>query len=49
MTPEFYKNVHQNIHLPNDFRIRILGNKKVLGKFQIEWKHLVSLLEINFW
>ena len=28
MTAEFYKNVYQKTYLPNDFRLRILGNKK---------------------
>ena len=32
MTAEFYKNVYQQTYLPNDFRLRILGNKKVLEK-----------------
>lgn len=35
MTAEFYKHVYQKTYLPNDFRPRILGNKKTLEKFQI--------------
>ena len=30
MTAEFYKNVYQKTYPPNDFRLRILGNKKAL-------------------
>ena len=32
MTAEFYKNVCQRTYLPIDFRLRILGKKKVLEK-----------------
>ena len=32
MTAEICKNVYQQTYLPNDFRFRILGNKKVLEK-----------------
>ena len=38
MTVEFYKSVYQKTYLPNDFRLRILGNKKLLEKSQIEWR-----------
>ena len=45
MPAEFYKNVYQRTHLPNDFTVRILGNKKVLEKSQFWWrKMLVSSL-----
>ena len=30
MTAELYKNLYQKTYLPNDFRPKILGNKKVL-------------------
>ena len=32
-TDESFKNIYQQTYLPNDFRLRILGNKKVLEKF----------------
>ena len=32
MTAEIYKNFYQQTYLPNNFRLRILGNKKVLEK-----------------
>ena len=28
--------------LPNDLRLRILGNKEVLGKSQFGWRHSLS-------
>ena len=40
MTPEFYKNVYQKTY-PNDFRLGILENKKVLENSKIEWKQLL--------
>ena len=49
MTAEFYKNVYQKTYLPNDFRLRILGNNKVLEKSQIRWRQMLvpSLLSRN--
>ena len=41
MTAEFYKNIYQKTYLPNDFRLRILGNNKVLEKSQIEWRQML--------
>ena len=35
MTADFYKSIYQKTYLPNDFRLMILGNKKVLEKSQI--------------
>ena len=48
-TAEFYKNVYQKTYLPNDFRLRILGNNKVLEKSQIRWRQMLvpSLLSRN--
>ena len=37
MTAEFYKNVYQ----ANNFRLEILGNKRVLGKTQISWRQIL--------
>ena len=34
---KFYKNVYQT----NDFRLRILGNKKVFEKTQIGWRQML--------
>ena len=49
MTAEFYRNFYQKTYLDN-FRLGILGNKKVLEKFQIRWRHmLVFSLEIIVW
>ena len=51
MTAEFCKNFYQKIYL-NNFRLEILGNKKVLEKFNIGGGRCycsVSLLEIIFW
>ena len=50
MTAEFYKNIYQ----ASDLRLRILGNKRVLGKTQIQLggdrcKCPVTLVEIKFW
>ena len=36
MTSEFY-NIYQITFLPNNFRLRIIENKKVLEKSQIGW------------
>ena len=36
MTAEFYKYIYQKSYL-NDFKLSILGNKKVLEKYQIAW------------
>ena len=36
MTAEFYKNIYQ----ANNFRLRILGNKRILGKTQIGWREM---------
>ena len=36
MTSEFY-NIYQKIFLPNNFRLRIIENKKVLEKSQTGW------------
>ena len=49
MTAEFYKNVYQKTFLPNDFNLRILGNKNVFEKFKIGWRHMLvpSLLSRN--
>ena len=49
MTAEFYKNVYQKTYFPNDFRLRILGNNKVLEKSQIRWIQMLvpSLLSRN--
>ena len=41
MPAEFYKNVYQRTHLPNDFTVRILGNKKVLEKSQFWWRQML--------
>ena len=41
MTAEFYKKVDQNTYLPNEFRRRILGNKKVLEKSQTGWRQML--------
>ena len=38
MAEEFYKK-YKNTYLTNNFRLRILGNKK---KFQIEWRQMVA-------
>ena len=35
MTADFYKSIYQKTYLPNNFRLMILGNKKVLEKSQI--------------
>ena len=40
MTAEFCKNFYQKTNL-NDFRLGILGNKKVLKKFQIGWREML--------
>ena len=32
MTAEFYETVYQKTYLPNNFRLKILGNKKVFQK-----------------
>ena len=40
MTAEFCKNFYQKTYL-NDFRLGILGNKKVLEKFQIGWREML--------
>ena len=36
MTAEFYKNLYQ----ANNFRLRIFGNKRILGKTQIGWREM---------
>ena len=36
MPAEFYENIYQ----ANNFRPRILGNKRVLGKTQIGWSQM---------
>ena len=36
MTAEFYKNIYQ----ANNFRLKILGNKRVLEKTQIGWRQM---------
>ena len=41
MTVEFYKKVYQKTYLPNNFRLRILGNKKLLEKSQIGWRQIL--------
>ena len=41
ITVEFYKNVYQKTYLPNSFRIRILGNKKVLEKPINKWRQML--------
>ena len=41
MTAEFYKNVYQRTYLPNNFRLRILRNKKVLEKSHIGWRQML--------
>ena len=41
MTPEFWKNINQKIYL-NDFRLVILGNKKV-KKSQIGLRQMLVL------
>ena len=38
MAEEFYKK-YKNTYVTNNFRLRILGNKK---KFQIEWRQMVA-------
>ena len=38
MTAKIYKIVYHKTYLLNDFRLRILRNKKVLEKYQIGWK-----------
>ena len=40
MTAEFYKKFYQKTYL-NDFGLGILGNKKVLEKFQIGWGQML--------
>ena len=48
MTAEFYESVYR----AENFRLKILGNKKVLGKTQIEWGQMQvpRHLSINkFW
>ena len=40
MTAEFCKNFDQKTYL-NDFRLEILGNKKVLEKLQIRWRQML--------
>ena len=49
---EFYKNIYQKTYLPNDSRLRISVNKKVLEKSQIWLRHTLvpSLPSRNkFW
>ena len=41
MTAAFYGNVYQKTYLPNDFRPRILGNMKVLEKYQIGCREIL--------
>ena len=41
MTAEFYKNVCQKTYLQRNFRLSILGNKKVLEKSQIGWRQIL--------
>ena len=41
MIAEFYKNIYQKTYLPNDCRLRITENKKVLEKFQIWLRHML--------
>ena len=36
MTAKFHKNIYQ----ANNIRLRILGNKRVLGKAQIGWRQM---------
>ena len=40
MTSEFY-NIYQKIFLPNNFRLRIIENKKVLEKSQTGWTQTI--------
>ena len=40
MIAEFWKNFYQKTYL-NDFRLGILGNKKVLEKCQIGWRQIL--------
>ena len=40
MTAEFYRKVYQR----NDFRLKILGNNKVLEKNQIGWRRMLLLI-----
>ena len=40
MTAEFCKNIYQKTYL-NNFRLEILGNKKVLKKSQIRWRQIL--------
>ena len=40
MTQEFCKNIYQKIYL-NDFRLGILGNKKVSEKSQVGWRKML--------
>ena len=35
------QNVYQKIYLPNDFRLRIFGRKKILEKSQIGWGQML--------
>ena len=42
MTAEFCSNVYQKTYL-NDLRFGILGNKKLLEKSQIGWKHILVI------
>ena len=41
---KFYKNIYQR----NDFRLRILGNKKVFEKTQIEWRQMLVASQYFF-
>ena len=41
MTADFYKSIYQKKYLPNNFRLMILGNKKVLEKSQIGWTQVL--------
>ena len=40
---KFYKNVYQT----SNFRLRILGNKKVFEKTQIEWKQMLVASQLS--
>ena len=40
---KFYKNVYQI----NDFRLRILGNKKVFEKTQIGWRQMLVASQLS--
>ena len=40
---KFYKNVYQT----NDFRLRILGNKKVFEKTQIGWRQILEASQLS--